>query len=221
MLSALANGVFLDWDTSNTIVRNNVVYNAGGEPIKAIWDNHNLTLQDNLTSDTRIVPSFVDELGPTGTATHGIDLQTNRLTGRVIHYTEQAHVKHKGNWQSEQIGGQGKLFSYNLLKASPNKPASITYTLPIPEDGTYQLSLLYKPDPANAINASIQVNHADGTETLKWDMTKGNKHGFAVEIGRYRFKNAGVASVVITNQDANGNVVADSVAFVKVEPSSE
>lgn len=217
----LANGVFLDWDTSNTVVKDNYVSNAGGEPIKAIWDNWNITLVNNITSPTRIVPSFAEQLGPTGTVTHGIDLEKNRLTGQVIHSTEQAYVKRSGAWNREQVGGLGKLFTYNLLKAAPDNPASITYTLPIPEDGTFQLCLLYKPDPANATNASIQVQHADGVDTVKWDMTQGNKHGFAVEVGRYRFTHDGQSHVVITNELANGNVIADSVAFVKVEPRSE
>lgn len=217
----LANGVFLDWDTSNTTVRDNYVYNSGGKPIKAIWDNWNISLDNNPTSPTRIVPQFVDQLGPEGTATHGIDLESNRLAGRVIHYSEQMYVKTTGTWQHEQIGGLGKLFTYNLLKASTDKPASITYTLPIPEDGVYQLSLLYKTDAANATNASIQVRHDGGVEDLSWDMTQGNKHGFAVEIGSYTFKRNGPASVTITNHNASGYVIADAVAFVKADSATQ
>jgi hypothetical protein len=212
----LANGVFLDWDTSNTVVKNNYVYNSGGDPIKAIWDNQNITLDSNTTSGPRVVPSFINELGPTGKATNGIDLESNRLEGLVIHYTEQAYVKTAGSWEREQIGGQGKLFTYNLLKAAPNKAASITYTLPISEDGSYQLSLLYKPNPANATNAGIRVHHADGVDNLKWDMTKGNKNGFSVVVGRYNFEQGKPARLVITNEGADGTVLADAVAIVKV-----
>lgn len=212
----LANGVFLDWDTSNTVVKHNYVYNAGGEPIKAIWENWNVTQENNKTSATRIVPPFVDEVGPRGTATHGIDLEANRLIGRVIHYTDQAHVKQTGAWEQVRIGGQGQLFTYNLLKASPDEPARFEFVLPIPEDGTYQVSLLYKPDPGNATNAKLQIHHAAGVADLDWDMTQGNKRGFAVEVGSYRFERGGPASMVLTNQGADGDVIVDSVAFVKL-----
>lgn len=213
----LANGVFLDWDTSNTTVKDNYVYNAGGEPIKTIWENWNLTVKDNHTSDTRIVPPFVDEVGPNGTASSGIDLATNRLIGGVIHYTDAANVERDGDWVSETLGGQGKLFTYNLLKAEADQAARIRYTLAIPEDGAYRVALLYKPDPANASNASVSVRHAGGVERLAWDMTRGNKHGFAVEVGRFRFEAGQPAWIEITTDGADGVVVADSVAFVKLD----
>jgi hypothetical protein len=210
----LANGVFLDWDTSNTTVANNVVYNAGGEPIKTIWENWDLTVKDNHTSDTRIVPTFVDQLGPNGTATNGIDLANNRLTGGVIHYTDAAHAKRQGNWQRQMIGGQGKLFSYHLITAEPEDKAQITYTLPITQAGTYQVSLIYKPGEGNATNAAVRVRHAGGVDDLKWDMTQGNKHGFAVALGDFEFEHGGPASVTITTEGADGRVVADSVGYV-------
>jgi hypothetical protein len=79
----LANGVFLDWATSNTTVKGNYIYNSGGGAIKKIMGNWNLSIADNKTSKTRIVPPFLNELGPKGSATNGIDLETNRLTGSV------------------------------------------------------------------------------------------------------------------------------------------
>lgn len=219
----LANGVFLDWDTSNTTVRDNYVYNAGGESIKAIWDNWNIVIDNNPTSDSRIAPPFINELGPNGTATHGIDLGANRLIGGMIHYTDNEKVAVSGNWERETIGGQGKLFTYHLLKAGTGTPAEITYDLPIETGGTYQVSLLYKPGPGNATNARIRVYHADGVSDLRWDMSVGNKHGFAVELGRYRFTSDTdkQAKIRISNEGADGQIIADSVAFVLLPPGDE
>jgi hypothetical protein len=210
----LANGVFLDWDTSNAVVKQNYVYNAGGEAIKAVWNNLNNTIEDNFISEKRVAPPFADELGPKGNATHGLRLEDNRLIGRVIHYSESAFTRRKGTWEQMQLGGQGKLFSYHVLKAAPDKPARIEYDLPISSAGTYKVYVLYKPDDANASNAKIQVHHAEGMDNIAWDMQKGHKHGFAIEVGEYPFKMGRPAKVVITNEDANGLVVADSVAFV-------
>jgi hypothetical protein len=48
-------------------------------------------------------------------------------------------------------------------------------------------------------------------------MKQGSKHGFAVELGSYRFEAAKPATVTLSTVGANGDVIADSVAFVKVE----
>jgi hypothetical protein len=214
----LANGVFLDWDTSNTTVRDNYVFNSGGEAIKAVWENRNITLSGNKTSETRIVPPFVNEAGPGGVATNGIDLASNRLIGGVVHHSDKTLVRREGPWVKKQIGGQGKLFNYSLLVAVPGEPARITYTLPVAESGTYKVSLFYKPDPGNAANVAVGVTHAGGLSRLTWDMTRGSKHGFSVEIGEFRFAAGKAAELTLTNDGAKGTVVADSVAFVKVEP---
>jgi len=213
----LANGIFLDWDTSNTTVKDNYVYNGGGLALKYIWHNWNVTKEGNQASKTRIVPPFVDELGPSGTATNGIDLETNRLIGSVIHYSDSQWVTQTGDWIKQSIRGQGGLFNFNLLKVAKDKNAEISYSLSISADGSYQIALLYKPDRQNASNAKIMIHHAHDVAEIRWNMKKGNERGFAVEVGTYAFHADGPAKVVISNEGANGTVITDSVAFVKVQ----
>jgi len=56
-------------------------------------------------------------------------------------------------------------------------------------------------------------------DDLKWDMTQGNRHGFAVALGDFKFEQGGPASVTITTDGADGRVVADSVGYVlQAEP---
>jgi hypothetical protein len=211
----LANGIFLDWDSSNMTVKDNYVYNTGGTPIKIIWENWNVSSEGNKSSRIRIVPPFVDEVGPKGTATSGIDIETNRLTGSVIHYSDSTLVTRTGDWEKQTIGGMWGLFKFHLLKVARGKSAEISYSLPITQSGTYQVSLLYKPSDENASNANLAIHHAEGVEEFSWNMKKGSKHGFAVEIGKFPFKADKPAKVVISNQGADGVVVAASVAFVK------
>lgn len=213
----LANGIFLDWATSNTTVKDNYIYNAGGKPIKNIMGNWNLNIRGNRSSRERIAPPFLREVGPKGTATNGIDLETNLLTGSVVHHSDKELVSKAGDWKQRSIGGFWGLFSFNLIEAQKETPARIAYTIPIEEDGTYQICLLYLPDKKNASNARIEVHHADGITNKSWDMKKGDKFGFARKVGEYPFKRGRPAKVVITNEGANGVVVADSVAFVKVD----
>ena len=217
----LANGVFLDWDTSNTTVKDNYVYNAGGTPIKVIWDNWNVVNSGNHSSSSPITPPFVKEVGPNGTASKGIELDNNRLTGGVIHYTDKQLVTTEGHWKPRSKSGMWNLFKFSFLEANPIQPAKISYTLPISTDGTYQISLLYLPNmESNASNAKVQVHHVDGVHESSWNMKKGNPHGFAVDIGAYRFERDQTALVVISNEGADGLVIADSVAFVRVSDSA-
>ena len=212
----LVNGIFLDWDTSNTTVRDNWVYNSVGGAIKPIWANQNLVIENNRESDTRIVPPFEKELGPEGKATNGIDLASNRLTGSVIHYEDKNHVTTRGKWTPKTVNGMWGLFRFDYLAGTAADPAEATYTLPIPEDGTYQISLLYPSGKDRASNVPVTIQHAEGKAELKWDMRKGSKHGFSIEVGKYRFQKGKPNTVTLSTRGTDGIVIADSVAFVKV-----
>ncbi|MFM7181944.1 MAG: right-handed parallel beta-helix repeat-containing protein [Verrucomicrobiales bacterium] len=212
----LGNGIFLDWDTSNTTVRDNWVYNSVGGAIKPIWNNQNLVIENNRESDVRIVPPFEKDLGQDGKLTNGIDLESNRLTGSVIHYKDDKYVKTTGNWEPKNVQGMWGLFSFNYLVGTANPPSEAIYTLPIPEDGVYQISLLYAAGKGLATNVPITIQRAEGKAEVKWDMTKGSRHGFSVEIGRHRFEKGKPSTVTISTRGTKGNVIADGVAFVKV-----
>ncbi len=60
------------------------------------------------------------------------------------------------------------------------------------------------------------MHHAEGISDVSWNMKKGDRFGFALKMGKYPFKKGDPAKVVISNEGADGNVLADSVAFVKV-----
>jgi hypothetical protein len=212
----LGNGIFLDWDTSNTTVRDNWVYNSVGGAIKPIWANQNLVIENNRESDTRIVPPFEKELGPEGKATNGIDLASNRLTGSVIHHTDKKYVMTRGKWTPKTVNGMWGLFRFNYLVGTAADPSEAIYTLPIPEDGTYQISLLYPAGKDCAGNVPVAIQHAAGKAELKWDMRKGSKNGFSVEVGKYKFEKGKPATVTLSTRGTDGNVIADGVAFVKV-----
>jgi len=212
----LSNGIFLDWDTSNTTVRDNWIYNTIDGAIKPIWENQNLIIEQNRESATRIVPPFVDDLGPAGKATNGIDLASNRLTGSVVHYTDTKHVATTGTWSPKTVTGMWGLFRFNFLVGTSAVPSTATYSLSIPQDGSYRISLLYKPGADCASNAPVVIDHAEGIAKLTWNMRKGSKHGFSVPVGTYRFKAGKRHTVTLSTANADGNVIADAVAFVKV-----
>jgi hypothetical protein len=213
----LGNGVFLDWETSNTTVRDNWIYNTVSGAVKVIWNgNRNVVNTGNIASDTVMTPPFVAEVGPDGTARNGIDLAGNKSTGSIIHYTDAAHFASTGTWTKDAVIGIVNLFEFKFLTGTAASAAAAIYTLPITEDGAYEISLLYKPGADRASNVPIAIQHAEGRADLAWNMRQGSPHGFAVPIGTYRFKAAGSNTVTLSTMGANGKVIADSVAFVNV-----
>jgi hypothetical protein len=213
----LANGIFLDWDTSNTIVKDNWIYNSVGGAVKVIFGgNQNVVQADNPSSETVITPPFVKEVGPGGTATHGIEMEKNKLTGSIISYTDASHFTKTGTWTEEKATGIVNLFEFEFLTATSAIPSQATYRLPITEDGNYQISLLYKPGTDRASNVPVAIDHADGIAEIAWNMQKGSKFGFAVPVGTYRFLASEANTVTLSTSGANGKVIADSIAFVKV-----
>ncbi len=214
----LANGVFLDWDSSNTTVRDNWIYNSVGGPVKVIFGgNRNIVDKGNQSSDDVIKPPFLAEVGPSGSATHEIPLKDQGLIGSIIHYTDTAHFSSTGTWAADSAVGLFQLFEFRFLVGSSKKKSEATYTLPIKEDGTYEISLLYQPSKDRASNVPVTIQHADGTAKVDWNMKKGSKFGFAVKVGTYRFKSGQKNTVTLSTAGANGKVIVDAVAFVKVD----
>jgi hypothetical protein len=213
----LANGIFLDWATSNTTVKDNVIYNAGGKEIKAIMGNWNLNIQNNLTAKTRIEPLLLNEMGPEGNASHNIYPKKLRNSGGVIKSSDGDHVHYSGEWEQTAVTGMSGLFEYNFLHAAPGEAASCTYQLPVSESGRYKICLIYFPNEENASNASIHIVYAGGEEVVNWNFRKGDALGFAVEIGGYQLDKDKSASVTISNENADGFIVSDGIGFIKVD----
>lgn len=224
----LANGVFLDWDTSNTTVKDNWIYNSVGGAVKVIFGgNQNVVKEGNRNSEEPVRPPFIDEVGPAGTASHHIDPKDLGRTGSIIHYTDTAHFSlvpadpARSLWKHQTAVGLANLFEFNFLVGTPPRgteknPQKAVYTLPVTESGTYQVSLLYQPGKDRASNVPVSIAHTTGTAELKWNMRKGSKFGFAVPVGTYRFKAGGNHTVTLGTAGADGEVIADAVAFVKV-----
>ena len=211
----LANGVFLDWATSYTTVRNNVIYNAGDTEIKPIMGNWNLVIENNLASKTRIQPFMPEEIGIKGTAAHTFQPEQLRHTGKVVLSSDRQLVAYEGNWELKRVAGMRNLFNYDCMKAAPDQPASCTYQLPVSENGLYKVCIMYFPDVLAASNATITIQHAKGTETVDWNFRKGDNLGFAIRIGEYYFEKGKPASLRISNAKADGHIIADGVGIIR------
>ena len=211
----LANGVFLDWATSNTTIKNNVIYNSGEREIKTIMGNWNLDIENNLVSNTRIEPFLAHELGAKGTASNFINPENLKNSSCVILSSDKDLVQYSGDWVKTSTIGLVGLFEANYLRAAPEKAAQCVYQLPVKESGNYKICLMYFPNEKNASNAKITVKYAQKESVIDWNFKKGDKLGFAVQVGEYYLDKEKPASVTISNTGADGFIIADGVGFIK------
>lgn len=149
-------------------------------------------------------------------------LPAHHCGGAGIHVSPTGNDSNASNAESPLATAQAArdkvrgMVSKGLTEPVEVVLAAGNYTLPIPEDGTYQVSLLYPSGKDHASNVPLTAVHAGGTAELKWDMKKGSRHGFATAVGKFRFKPGGPNTVTLSTRGTDGYVIADGVAFVKV-----
>jgi hypothetical protein len=177
--------------------------------------NWNLAIENNLASKTRIEPFLPKEIGPNGTASDCIYTEQLKNIGGVVTSADKNLILFKGNWENKQISGMRNLFNYNCQQAAPDKAAMCTYQLPVSEAGKYKVCLMYFPDPKSASNAKITIQHANGVDTLQWTFRKGDNLGFSVRVGSYYFEKGKLATLTISNENADGYIIADAVGLIK------
>lgn len=83
--------------------------------------------------------------------------------------------------------------------------------------GTYELRLAYCSSGGRSTRTLITVFSADGEqEILVNQRQRPDVDGLWQSLGRFRFEPAGQAFVLISNQDADGHVIADAIHFLPV-----
>jgi hypothetical protein len=210
----LANGIVLDWATSNATVKYIYIYDRFDGDIETIMGTKNPDITSNVTSSTIITPPFVNQVGPGGDSVIGIDLSDNRFKNiGIIHFADTAQVTLSGNRTPQPITGLWKLVTFGGLEAQPSSLFTITYSIPIRESGNYKTSMLYPPSSDYASNAGRSIGNNESTiDQPFWNMKQGDEHGLAVDIGEYHFNQGATAKVTISNQGADGIGVAHSMA---------
>lgn len=99
-----------------------------------------------------------------------------------------------------------------LMLASATPTASASYTLTVPADGYYEVSVSYTPFSARVTDAHYEVVHAGGSTEFRVNQ---QRHGNTwVQLGRFYFRASQPARVIVHNDSANPagrNVSLDAV----------
>lgn len=86
--------------------------------------------------------------------------------------------------------------------------------------GTYEVRLAYCSSGGRSTRTLVTVFSADGEqEILVNQRRRPDVDGLWQSLGRFRFEPAGQAFVIISNQDADGHVIADAIHFLPVDDS--
>jgi hypothetical protein len=96
-----------------------------------------------------------------------------------------------------------------------NKGASsVTFAPTLPEAGVYQVSIRWTSAPNRADNVPVTIQYDGGSIVLQINQRQNG--GKWVTLGSFNFHSGSSGSVIISNANTDGVVVADAVQFVKV-----
>ncbi|MDZ4852393.1 MAG: DUF1553 domain-containing protein [Pirellulaceae bacterium] len=134
------------------------------------------------------------------------------LLGIVI---DDVQAEKIGTWQPSShtsvYVGEGYIHDQNQEQG--NKTVSFEPQRLTP--GSYELRLAYAPSDNRATNTRVSVFSADGEANLTINQqTTPPIDGLWISLGRYRFEKDGQAFVIVSNEGANGHVIADAIQFL-------
>lgn len=147
----------------------------------------------------------------------GNPLADHSIPEILIDNDDAENVVQTGQWKRETNGGYGPSFFLDTAKA----PAAVKFTPVIKHAGKYNV-YVYCPKVSHG-NTATQIQLFDGQVTVNKAINKndvqvvGQTSGEWVPLGTGQFSAGKTAYVQITNQDANGTVVADAVLFVAAD----
>jgi hypothetical protein len=143
----------------------------------------------------------------------GFFLEKNSYDGYVMDDTD---AKMKGDWLHSISTAPFLLYNYQFAYQSPVETASATYQPKLPEDGLYEVQLMYSADKNRSRKAKIMINCEEGKQILHVDMSKKETDGSHWHsLGTFKFSKGNSSEVVISNQGDGGVIVADGLRFNK------
>jgi cytochrome c553 len=180
----------------------------------------NETAIASLESQTKILKEEITKLvanGQGGSKPSAI-VAARDLPGIVV---DDSQAKKVGVWQASTHApsyvGEGYIHDQNGGRGSK----TVVFTPELPADGSYEVRLAYTHGTNRASNAKATVFSADGEATKVIDQREApGLDGHFVSLGTYRCEAKGQNFVILSNEDADGHVIADAVQWLPVQSPS-
>ncbi|MCC6881388.1 MAG: FAD-dependent oxidoreductase [Verrucomicrobiales bacterium] len=163
------------------------------------------SLRERLLADGQVL----DYQGQVGGV---VGLVPAKLPGVVVDDTKA--VLH-GSWQESHSAKGFVGDGYQHDGNSADGKCSARFEATLPGAGRYEVRLGYPPNPNRAGNVRVTIEHSAGTAEVRVNQrtTPPLENGFAT-LGTFDF--GANAAVTISNQNADGYVVIDSVQWLRV-----
>ncbi len=203
--------VALSWSAVSGATGYNV--KRGASPVSAVTTI--ATVTGTSYSDTNAAPGaryyyVVTTLDASGEspATRGV-----MAGGSVIVDNGDPGTAFTGTWGGTTVAGYyGTTPVYAAPVAGPTPTATYTFTPDLPARGNYDVYLHWTEHPNRATNTPVDLEFPDGSRTVTVNQQVNG--GVWNYIGTLAAESGTNASVVIRNNGASGNVIADAVQFV-------
>jgi hypothetical protein len=143
----------------------------------------------------------------------GVSLTT--LPGTVV---DDLQAKSVGSW-TPSTSIPGYLGSrYLFTEGSPSGDRQLVFAAEDLAAGEYEIRVSYTASSNRASNTLIEVTHSKGKAKRRIDQKKKPPiDGTFISLGRFQSTTATPISVTISNKDADGVVIADTVQFLPVD----
>jgi hypothetical protein len=167
-------------------------------------------LRARLLADRQVL-EWPGLAGSTATSPAG----TKSLKGIVI---DDAEGKKTGAWVDSANAAARRVGSGYVHDGNTNKgQVSLAYTPSLKEAGEYEVFLISPPHPNRARNVPVEITiNGKVAKTAKVDQTLALNDGF-VSLGKLKLPAGKNVSVIVSNKDTSGYVVADGVQLVPVK----
>lgn len=142
----------------------------------------------------------------------------SKLAGIVV---DDPRAKRVGIWKESKSVASYVGDGYLTDNGDRKEEKTLTFMPEITESGRYEVRFAYTPGANRATNVSVTVFSADGEKTVVVNEKEPPPvDGHFVSLGQYTFEKNGQGFVLVSNQDANGHVVADAAQFVPADAAS-
>ncbi len=170
------------------------------------------SLAERLELIKRVQSSLEKTTSKNKDSTKKDSVSVSNLPGIIVD-NDQAQLV--GQWKASSsvmaYVGAGYLHDMNdrsAVKSATFEPKQLP-------PGTYTVRMAYNAAPSRTTRATVRVFSADGEKTVVVNQREPpNIDGLWVSLGEYRFEKDGQAFVLLTNEGADGHVIADAVQFL-------
>lgn len=142
-------------------------------------------------------------------------IEKKAVTGYVMDDTDAVLT---GYWGHSVSSGPFLMYDYRFTNQSARETSSAQYLPDLPEDGEYEVQIMYSPDRNRSKAVKIVIEDNEGKKEVVVDMSQPiTSPDRWLSLGTYKFSKLRNPQVTISNEGMKGIVIADGLRFIKCE----